>query len=169
MVVALIGGGARSGKSRYALDYAARLFERPGFVATAQAFDAEMRERIAKHQAERGPRWTTIEAPLDIAAALRAPGCDGFLVDCLTLWLSNVLLTEALNPGAAIERLINDLVSGPPCVVVTNEVGCGIVPDNALARRFRDLAGELNRKVAASAEEVYWMAFGIALPVKARR
>lgn len=169
MVVALVGGGARSGKSRFALDYAARRFERPGFVATAQALDGEMRERISSHQAGRGPRWTTIEAPVDIAGAMRAGACDGYLVDCLTLWLSNVMLPGVLDPEAAMEQLVAELASGPPCVVVTNEVGCGIVPESALARRFRDLAGSLNQKVAAVAEEVYWMAFGIALPVKSRK
>ncbi len=175
MVVALIGGGSRSGKSRFALDYAERRFTRPAFVATAQALDGEMRARIAKHQAERGARWSTIEEPLAIGAVMRenAGRFDGFVVDCLTLWLSNVLLAEPEVPAAACdsagERMLDELVSGPPCVLVTNEVGCGVVPENALARRFRDLAGTLNQRTAAVAEEVYWMAFGIPMTVKARK
>jgi adenosylcobinamide kinase/adenosylcobinamide-phosphate guanylyltransferase len=170
VVVALVGGGSRSGKSRFALEYAERRFARPAFVATAQAFDEEMRARIAKHQAERGPRWTTIEEPLSIGRVLRenAGRFDGFLVDCLTLWLSNVLMTDE-DPEAACERTLAELAAGPPCVLVTNEVGCGIVPENALARRFRDLAGGLNQRAAAAAEEVYWMAFGIPVTIKARR
>lgn len=171
MVIALIGGGARSGKSRFALEYAEGRFVRPAFVATAQALDEEMRLRIANHRSERGPRWSTIEEPLALGAAMRENSArfDGFLVDCLTLWLSNLLMDEREDAEGACEALISELVAGPPCVLVSNEVGCGIVPENPLARRFRDLAGALNRRAAAAAEEVYWMAFGIAMPVKVRK
>jgi adenosylcobinamide kinase / adenosylcobinamide-phosphate guanylyltransferase len=163
VVVALVGGGARSGKSRFAQEYAERRFERPALVATAQALDEEMAQRIARHRSERSGRWGTIEEPVEIVAAMarEADRYDGFVVDCLTLWLSNVM-----PPEDGIERLVQGLAGGPPVVLVTNEVGCGIVPDNELARRFRDLAGILNRRCAAVAQEVYWMAFGIPVRVK---
>jgi len=165
MVVALIGGGARSGKSRFAQEYAERRFERPALVATAQALDEEMAARIARHRSERSPRWGTIEEPLEIVAAMQREfgRFDGFVVDCLTLWLNNILPDGAENEVAS---LVDGLTAGPPVVLVTNEVGCGIVPDNELARRFRDLAGILNRRCAEAAQEVYWMAFGIPLRVR---
>ena len=168
MVVALLGGGARSGKSRFAIEYAERRFERPAFVATAQALDEEMVQRITRHRAERAQHWTTLEEPFDIAGVLHREThrFDGFVVDCLTLWLSNVLLADASRVETEIDRLVAVLAGGPPTVVVTNEVGCGIVPDNALARRFRDLAGSLNHRVAAIAGEVYWMAFGLPLKIR---
>jgi adenosylcobinamide kinase/adenosylcobinamide-phosphate guanylyltransferase len=168
VVVAFIGGGARSGKSRFAVEYAEWRWQRPALVATAQALDAEMAERIARHRAARGQQWTTIEEPVEIVEAIRreAARCDGFVVDCLTLWLSNVLHAGRAEPE--IERLVEGLAAdgGPPVVLVTNEVGCGIVPDNELARRFRDLAGTLNARCAALAQEVYWMAFGFPLRVR---
>jgi adenosylcobinamide kinase / adenosylcobinamide-phosphate guanylyltransferase len=168
MVVALLGGGARSGKSRFAIEYAEQRFERPALVATAQALDEEMAQRIARHRAERRPHWTTLEEPLDIAGVLHreAHRFDGFVVDCLTLWLSNVLLADASRIETEIDRLVAGLAAGPPTVLVTNEVGCGIVPKNALARRFRDLAGILNHRLAAIAGEVYWMAFGLPLKIR---
>jgi adenosylcobinamide kinase/adenosylcobinamide-phosphate guanylyltransferase len=168
VVVALIGGGARSGKSRFAMEYAERRFERPALVATAEALDEEMAERIARHQAERDPHWNTIEEPIDIVSAIgqHAHRFDGFVVDCLTLWLSNVLLADAPGAEQAMESLVAGLQAAPEVVLVTNEVGCGIVPENALARRFRDLAGTLNRRFAAVAGDVYWMAFGIPLKVR---
>jgi len=167
VVVALVGGGARSGKSRFAREYAERRFARPALVATAQPLDDEMAERIARHRAERGPHWTTIEEPLDIAGAMRREQdrCDGFVIDCLTLWLSNALHAGRVEAG--IDQLVESLTgTGPPVVLVTNEVGCGIVPENALARRYRDLAGQMNQRCAAIAQEVYWMAFGFPLRVR---
>lgn len=166
MPIVLIGGGSRSGKSRYALELARARGKRLGFLATAQALDGEMRERIALHRAERGAEFVTFEEPVAIAAAIAraAESVDALVVDCLTLWISNLLL-------AGREPSIEDLLdaAGDPrmtAILVTNEVGCGIVPENALARRFRDVAGAVNQRVAARAAEVYWMAFGIPLRVK---
>ena len=180
MGIVLVGGGVRSGKSRFALDYAAERFERRAFIATAQAGDDEMAERIRRHQSARGPDWTTIEEPFDLAGALarNADMYDGLVVDCLTLWLSNVLLSPDHDAAKEIECLEQQLIEwsglegqGPKgkergLILVTNEVGCGIVPDNALARRYRDLAGELNQSVARLSDEIYWMVFGTPLPVK---
>ena len=170
MGLTLIGGGARSGKSRFALELADSRFERPGFIATAEAHDDEMKERIRSHQAERGPGWTTLEEPLDLPGALKtaAKTSDGCVVDCLTLWVSNVLLSPNHDEDDAIKRLLGQLESwaGPPVILVTNEVGCGIVPENVLARRYRDLAGALNQRVAALADEAYWMAFGVSIDLK---
>ena len=170
MAVVLIGGGARSGKSRFALEYAEARFTRRAFVATAQPLDSEMAERIRQHQQDRGTGWTAIEAPLDLVGALsRETGeFDVLVVDCLTMWLSNVLLDAERNAEEEIDSLIQCL-SGCgtlSVVLVTNEVGSGIVPDNELARKFRDLAGVLNQRVARAADEVYWMAFGIPVAVK---
>ena len=169
MGVVLIGGGARSGKSRFALEYAAR-FKRRGFVATAQALDAEMAERIRRHQAERGPAWTTIEEPLDLAGLIEREGknFDVLVIDCLTLWLSNVMGDPQRDPLREIAGLQECLAGCRPAAVllITNEVGSGIVPDNALARRYRDLAGEMNQAMAAVASEVFWIVFGVPLAVK---
>ncbi len=169
--IVLVGGGARSGKSRFALDYAASRYERLALLATARADDDEMRERIRRHRQARGPRWTTIEEPVEITAAIerQARHFDAVVVDCLTLWLSNVLLDPARGATAELAGLEVYLKSrqGPPIVLVTNEVGCGIVPENALAREYRDLAGAMNQKLARLADEVYWMVFGVPLTVKA--
>ena len=165
MAVILIGGGSRSGKSRYALELARQRGARPIFLATAQALDGEMAERIRKHREERGDGFVTLEEPLELAAALRAlPDCDAVVVDCLTLWVSNLMLA---GRGIPTEELIAAARATAATVVfVSNEVGCGIVPENALARQFRDLAGALNQRVAAAADEVYWMVFGIPVKVK---
>ncbi len=160
MAIVLIGGGSRSGKSRFALERARREGSNLVFIATAEARDDEMRERIARHQAERGDEFRTVEAPLDVAGAIRSADGDAIVVDCLTLWLANTMASEfsALEDAARSCRA---------CVIlVTNEVGCGIVPDNALAREFRDRAGMLNQRMAEAAAEVYWMVFGQPLRVK---
>ena len=166
MPILLVGGGSRSGKSRHALELARRYGPRRGFLATAQAFDDEMRDRIHKHQQERGDEFQTFEEPFDLASAiLRLEGSlDVLVVDCLTLWLSNVMLAE--RPIDMEESLNKMAASSLPCVLVTNEVGCGIVPENALARRFRDQAGILNQQAAARAIEAYYMMFGVALKIK---
>lgn len=166
MPILLVGGGSRSGKSRYALEVARRYGTRRGFLATAQAFDDEMRARIGRHREERGSEFTTIEEPFDLAAAVKkaAWDFDVLVVDCLTLWLSNVMLAGRAVEG---EAMLDAIAAAPlPCVVVTNEVGCGIVPENALARRFRDEAGTLNRQAAERAVEAYWMIFGVPLRLK---
>jgi adenosylcobinamide kinase/adenosylcobinamide-phosphate guanylyltransferase len=163
-------GGARSGKSRYAQARAEMLVGRHHFVATAEAFDDEMHERIARHQADRDARWQTVEAPRDLPAvldALNAPDAV-VLVDCLTLWLSNLLLAGA-DPGLAEAELCRAIkqFSGQ-IILASNEVGLGIVPANALARRFGDAAGRLNQAVAATAAEVVLLAAGLPLTLKPR-
>ncbi|MBI1352901.1 MAG: bifunctional adenosylcobinamide kinase/adenosylcobinamide-phosphate guanylyltransferase [Acidobacteria bacterium] len=170
MAVILLGGGARSGKSSYGLRYVEQRFASGVFVATGEAGDDEMRERIERHKAERGPFWRTVEEPLDLAGALRreAETAEAILVDCLTLWLSNVLLDPAGDEEVRIDELVGLLRGwdGPTMALVTNEVGCGIVPMNELSRRFRDLAGAMNQRVAEVADEVYWLAFGLPLRLK---
>lgn len=164
----LVLGGARSGKSRHAQGRAEAYAGPLVYIATGQAFDAEMHERIARHQGDRDARWTTLEEPLDIARAIdRAAGTAGaVLVDCLTLWVSNLMLADiALDaPTAALEAAMARCPC--PLVLVSNEVGLGIVPDNALARAFRDEAGRLNQRVAAVADEVQFVAAGLPLRLK---
>jgi adenosylcobinamide kinase/adenosylcobinamide-phosphate guanylyltransferase len=164
----LVLGGARSGKSRYAQAVAEAAGGRLVFVATAQAFDDEMTDRIRRHREDRDARWTTVEAPLDVAGAIYA--ADGedvvVLVDCLTLWASNLLLGEE-DADARLAALLDAIASARGQVVlVANEVGLGIVPDNALARRFRDLAGTINQRVAAVVDRVHMTVAGIPIVVK---
>lgn len=172
MNVLLILGGARSGKSRYGQARIETLRGPLTYIATAQAFDEEMAERIAHHQADRGPRWRTVEAPLDLCAAIRAVDEDAgddtgaILVDCLTLWVSNLILAER-DCAAAGEELCQTLRQcRVPVGLIANEVGLGIVPDNALARRFRDAAGWLNQRVARAADEVVFVAAGLPVVLK---
>lgn len=169
MTITLVLGGARSGKTAYAERAAAAAAgaSAPVMIATAEAFDDEMRERIARHRADRGAAWRTLEAPLDLPAALAAlAGGDVAVVDCLTLWLSNVLLAER-DPAAAAEALLAAVARCPARLwLVSNEVGFGIVPDNALARRFRDEAGRLHQAIAAVADEVVLVVAGIPMTVK---
>lgn len=159
MAVVLVGGGSRSGKSRWALDRARKRGGRRVFIATAEALDEEMAGRIAKHRAERGEEFQTIEEPLELARAIRSIQGDAIVVDCLTLWLSNVAGDVEDTIAAAKEQTAE-------VIFVTNEVGCGIVPDNVLAREFRDRAGFVNQRFAEAADEVYFMVFGQALRVK---
>jgi adenosylcobinamide kinase/adenosylcobinamide-phosphate guanylyltransferase len=162
--VTLVLGGARAGKSGYALS----LLGGGLFVATAEAGDAEMAERIAAHRAERGAAWTTIEEPLDLADVLRRHADDArpLLVDCLTLWLSN-LMHEGRDIADATAKLLAALdARRGETVLVANEVGLGIVPDNPLARRFRDAQGMLNRRVAQRADRVVFMAAGLPMTLK---
>ncbi len=169
MAIVLVGGGARSGKSSFAEQWAERRHGRATYLATAEARDEEMRDRIAHHRARRGAMWRTIEEPLRLAAALRDLRDEPcVLVDCLTLWLSNVMLDADRDAGAEVEALTAEVEQwgGADLVLVTNEAGCGVVPENALAREFRDLAGRLNQSMAAAADEVYWMVFGQPLHVK---
>jgi len=168
VAIVLIGGGARSGKSRHALEVARKRGSRLVFLATAQAFDEEMVARVAKHRAERGADFSTIEEPLEIAEVIRKTAdADAIVLDCLTLWLSNIMLTFGRDVDSEIENLIQAAQATSTAVIaVTNEVGCGIVPDNTLSRDFRDHGGVLNQRVAAVADEVYWMVFGQPLRVK---
>jgi adenosylcobinamide kinase/adenosylcobinamide-phosphate guanylyltransferase len=163
----LVLGGARSGKSRYAESLITALPPPWTYVATAQGLDAEMAARIDLHRGRRGADWRTVEAPHDLALALEhvAAGAP-VLVDCLTLWLSNRMLAGA-DVEAEIDRLEAALERRAGAVVlVSNEVGFGIVPDNALGRRFRDLQGRLNQRIAARADRVVLMVAGLPLIVK---
>ena len=160
--ITFVLGGARSGKSRYAEALVQREPPPWRYVATGQAFDDEMRERIAAHRARRDARWQTVESPFDLAAA--AACAAPVLVDCLTLWVSNLLLAGAEPDCAALLEALNGREA--PAVLVSNEVGLGIVPENALARRFRDVAGALHQQVAARADRVVLMVAGIPVAVK---
>ncbi len=162
----LVLGGARSGKSRYAESLIAATPPPWTYVATAEAGDAEMAERIAAHQARRGSNWQTIEAPHDLPVALRTSRGRPILVDCLTLWLSNLLLADD-NIDEETALLEQALAAGSaPVVLVANEVGYGIVPEHPLGRRFRDLQGILNQRIAAQADRVVLVVAGIPLAVK---
>src|ERR1700689_2635212 len=159
-------GGARSGKSRYGESVIATLPPPWTYVATAEARDAEMAERIAAHRARRGPRWRTIEAPRDLAAALACCETMPVLVDCLTLWLSNQMLADA-DIELEMARLEDALMaSKTPMVLIANEVGSGIVPDHPLGRKFRDLQGVLNQRMAARADRVVLVVAGLPLALK---
>jgi adenosylcobinamide kinase / adenosylcobinamide-phosphate guanylyltransferase len=158
-------GGARSGKSRFAEGVVGTGPRR--YIATAQAWDDEMRARIAQHRADRGDGWITVEAPLDLAGALgQAKADEVVLVDCATLWLSNQLLADH-DLDAACASLLTALAACPaPVVIVSNEVGLSIVPDNALARRFRDAQGRLNQQLAAQAGLVVMVVAGLPMVLK---
>jgi adenosylcobinamide kinase / adenosylcobinamide-phosphate guanylyltransferase len=164
----LVLGGARSGKSRYAQILAERSDKKRVFIATAQSGDGEMAARIAAHKADRDAAWRTIEAPLLLSAALRDAAAPDtiVLVDCLTLWLSNLMFAscdveiESSRLAETIGRL-----SGP-VIFVSNEVGAGIVPDNRLARDFRDAQGRLNQRAAAACDMVVLVAAGLPLTLK---
>lgn len=167
----LVTGGARSGKSRFAEARVAELApDGPWlYVATAEPRDDEMKERIARHQARRGERWSTVEEPRALAAALARARAGAVLVDCVTLWLSNLMLDgagDAALLAAADEAAAAARAAAPPVVLVTNEVGDGIVPDNPLARRFRNLAGLVNQRLAAAADEVVLLACGLPLRLR---
>ncbi len=169
--VTLVLGGARSGKSALAEREIARTGLPAFYIATAEVHDAEMAERIERHRMRRGSDWTTIEEPLDLAGALDSwiGPTRAVLVDCLTLWLANLM---AARHGIADEVGVLCQILGRadgPVVLVSNEVGCGIVPDNALARRFRDEAGTMNQRIAACAGRVVLVAAGLPLELKEGR
>lgn len=176
--VTFITGGARSGKSRYALDLAASRYSRRAFVATAEPIDDEMRKRIRQHREERGEHYTNLEEPIELAAALRRLPSDTevAVVDCLTIWLNNLIYRQGagsisgdldLSELAEVGALLGTLDS-PPCelVLVSNEIGLGVIPANPLARSFVDLLGRLNQEVAARADHVVLLVSGIPLAVK---
>lgn len=170
--VTLVTGGARSGKSRFAEQLAGNFGGLRGYLATGYAGDGEMAERIARHRARRGDDWHTIEEPLELAAAVT--GNDGrfsvLLVDCITLWLSNLLFKENGGPVQALQEVEKFTETfarlHTPMIIVSNEVGMGIVPEHPLARTFRDLAGEANELIAAKADEVYVTISGLPLKLK---
>lgn len=163
----MVTGGAKSGKSRFAETLAAGLGLRRIYIATAEAWDDEMAARIAAHREDRGADWTTIEAPRDLAGALtKVEPTDVVLVDCVTLWLSNLMLAEA-DLDAEISALLHALATcQAPVIIVTNEVGWSIVPENALARRFRDLQGRLNQQLAQQSDRVVAVIAGLPIALK---
>lgn len=168
--LSLVLGGARSGKSRYAESLVAALpplWQAPwNYVATAEPGDTEMAERIAAHRARRGASWRTIEAPRDLAGTLQSARDAPVLIDCLTLWLSNLMLAGA-DIDAEMEGLDAALsAAAAPIVMVANEVGSGIVPDHPLGRRFRDMQGVVNQRIAARADRVVLMVAGLPLALK---
>jgi adenosylcobinamide kinase/adenosylcobinamide-phosphate guanylyltransferase len=167
MAVILITGGARSGKSRRAETRARGFPGRPVYLATAEALDFEMETRIARHRARRGADWIEREVPLDLVPALVASDGGGArLVDCLTLWLSNLLHSQR-DWSQEVAQLAQALPrQRSPVVLVTNEVGSGIVPDNALARAYRDAAGHMNQTIAGVADEVEFVVAGLPMKLK---
>jgi len=169
--VILVTGGARCGKSRLAEELAAGFGSQLAYIATATSGDCEMAERISRHKDRRGPEWQTLEEPLDLGGVI--VGHDGYfsamLVDCVTLWLTNLLLryeesSRVLSEVKQFASMFKELKT--PLVLVSGEVGMGIVPENELARIFRDLAGEANQIIAAAADEVYVSIAGIPLKIK---
>jgi adenosylcobinamide kinase / adenosylcobinamide-phosphate guanylyltransferase len=165
--LSLVIGGARSGKSTFGERLVTATARPRRYIATAEAWDDEMRDRIARHRADRGPAWTTVEAPLALAPALAAaqPG-EAVLVDCATLWLTNHLLADH-DLDAETTALCAALATcRAPVVIVTNEVGWGIVPENALSRAFRDAQGRLNQRLAAEAGLVITVIAGLPLVLK---
>jgi adenosylcobinamide kinase/adenosylcobinamide-phosphate guanylyltransferase len=170
--IVFIIGGCRSGKSRFAIEYAQKISVKSRmFIATCTADDDEMRQRIARHRQERGRDWFTVEEPLRLPETVIENGqkTDLLVVDCLTLWVSNLLMQSADPPmiEGQIPRLIKAIKETDCSVVlVSNEVGTGIVPENKLARIYRDLLGFVNQAVAGCAHKVFWMVAGIPVAIK---
>ncbi|MCD6152401.1 MAG: bifunctional adenosylcobinamide kinase/adenosylcobinamide-phosphate guanylyltransferase [Syntrophobacterales bacterium] len=171
-MIIFVTGGARSGKSDFAQDMAEKIEGKRVFVATAQAFDEEMAERIQKHQENRGTRWDALEEPINLGGAIRSilGQYKTILVDCLTVWMSNLLL-EYQDQNERISEIVDDFFSGlsesdETIIVVSNEVGMGIVPDNKLARDYRDQLGFLNQRMARRADDVYVLFSGIPVKIK---
>lgn len=164
----LVLGGARSGKSAFAETLVADSGLEPVYIATGRVWDEEMRQRVDAHRARRGAAWTTVEEPLELAAAIETEARAGkaLLVDCLTLWVTNLMMDERDLESAFGAVLIAIHTASCPVVLVSNEVGLGIVPDNAMARAFRDHAGRLHQNIAAIAAEVYFVAAGLPLKMK---
>jgi adenosylcobinamide kinase/adenosylcobinamide-phosphate guanylyltransferase len=170
-ILTLVSGGARSGKSSLAVQWALERYERRAFIATATACDEEMHCRIQRHREERGDQFHTIEEPLHLARALSLtpPETEVVVVDCLTVWLGNLLLSEGIQQDnhSEIDAFV-DLLRRPPCdlLIVTNEVGMGLVPMTEMGRLYRDVAGRTNQRVAALADNVVFMVSGLPLYIK---
>ncbi len=169
----LITGGSRSGKSRFALDYASH-YKKKGFIATAIAFDKEMEERIKSHQKDRGDNFITMEEPYDVAKSITTLSAqvDVIVIDCLTVWLGNLLHhygkeTVKFTKIDAFGKILH--TARCDIIVVTNEVGMGIIPHNKLARKFSDIAGSLNQRVAKISDKVVFMVSGIPMILKERK
>ncbi len=164
--ITFVLGGARSGKSRYAEGLAAKHRGPKTYIATAEAIDTEMRDRIALHRTQRGEGWNTLEAPLDLVATLAGSKTGFVLVDCITVWIGN-LMHHRRDVHAEIQNLCETLsATKTRIVIVSNEVGLGIVPDNALARAFRDEQGFANQRIAEIADEVIFVAAGLPTVLK---
>ncbi len=169
----LVTGGCRSGKSQFALDYADRHFRKKMYLATCEALDEEMAKRIEDHKKKRGPDWQTVEEPTEIADAMRQHGnqTEVILLDCITLWLSNLLMRQKSDQEIMndVGRLIDTVKQSPSSLIfVSNEVGMGIVPVDPLGRRFRDLSGMANQKIAEAADRVVFMVSGIPTFLKGK-
>jgi adenosylcobinamide kinase/adenosylcobinamide-phosphate guanylyltransferase len=167
----LIIGGCRSGKSSHALRLAEEIKGKKIFIATCIPHDDEMKKRVLNHRKERGHDWETVEAPLDLPEAILdcALRADVVIADCLTLWISNLMIGKTGEKKTVMEinRLVHSIKNAPsPVILVSNEVGAGIVPENRLARAFRDSAGFVNQKVAATSNRVIWMVAGIPVVIK---
>lgn len=168
--IVFVVGGTRSGKSSFALKRAEAVSGKKAYIATAEPLDDEMRERIERHKAQRGKDWVTYEETSAIADVVKeiAGKHNAIIIDCLTLWLSNLMYAD-LDVEAEVKHFITslkDMTSPIVVYIVSNEVGMGIVPENDLARRFRDMAGTMNQKVAEAADEVYLVTAGIPLKIK---
>lgn len=169
MALIFVTGGARSGKSSFAERLAAETGEDVTYLATAQAFDDEMHQRIARHRSDRPAEWHTLEEPLNVAEAVQNAQTPTLLLDCLSVWVGNLMHVEFSDEQilAQAEALAQAAqVRGGTTIFVTNEVGFGIVPDNALARRYRDTLGWVNQRVAAASDEAYLLASGLPLRLK---
>ncbi|MBL8593503.1 MAG: bifunctional adenosylcobinamide kinase/adenosylcobinamide-phosphate guanylyltransferase [Devosia sp.] len=167
----LVLGGARSGKTGFAERLAMRAGLRPAYLATAEALDAEMRERVASHKQQRAQAFATIEEPLRLSAAITeaAKSHDAILVDCLTLWITNLIVANE-NVAAAVDELLATLMATTSArvILVSNEVGLGIVPDNAMARMFRDLAGSAHQRIAEICDDAYFVVAGLPMVLKGK-
>jgi adenosylcobinamide kinase / adenosylcobinamide-phosphate guanylyltransferase len=166
-----VTGGCRSGKSQFALDYANHHFHKKLYLATAEAFDEEMDKRIEDHKKKRGLDWQTVEEPIKVADAIRqhANHTEVILLDCITLWLSNLLMRQKSDHEVMneVSTLIDTVKQGQSSfIIVSNEVGMGIVPVESLGRRFRDLAGMANQKIADVAQTVVFMVSGMPVFLK---
>jgi adenosylcobinamide kinase/adenosylcobinamide-phosphate guanylyltransferase len=171
--VIFITGGCRSGKSRYALDYANRHFSKKLYLATCEVLDQEMAQRVENHKKMRGPEWQTVEEPLEVVEKVRRYGDEAevVLLDCITLWLSNLLLKwdDDSKVTGEVDRLIETLKkSQTSFLIVSNEVGMGIVPADPLSRRFRDLSGTANQRIAEVADTLILMVSGLPIFLKGK-
>jgi len=166
----LVLGGARSGKSSWALEYVENSYDSYTFLATAEVMDEEMAHRVNLHREVRGPKWRLKEEPLEIAGLLASGACDteAVLIDCMTIWLSNVLLKKGEKEVPVYENALLKALEGRgrSVIIVSNEVGSGIVPEHPLGRQYRDMAGSLNQKLAAAADKVVLIVAGLPLHLK---
>ena len=172
--ITLMIGGCKSGKSRHALELAEKLNSRRIFIATCIPFDEELKERISRHQQERDETWKTVDVPINLPEAISAHDGNNtvLLVDCLTLWINNLLMAseDQSYVDQNVEKLLQSLSRARcPVILVANEVGAGIVPENRLARLFRDAAGSANQRIAAAADQVIYMVAGIPMTIKGEK